>query len=432
MTKAPIKLQDLRRRLYVKAKAEPAWRFWGLYGHVCKRETLDEAYRLAKANNGAPGIDGVRFEDIEADGVEGFLDQLHGELRQHTYRPLRARMVGISKQGGGTRQLSIPAIRDRVVQGALKLILEPIFEADFQAGSFGYRPKRSAAGAIQRVAEGILTNKTEVIDLDLRAYFDTVRHHLLLEKVAKRVDDDAVMRLLRLLLKASGKRGVPQGGVISPMLSNLYLNEVDKMLERAREVTRHRGYTVIEYVRFADDLVVLVSAHPRQRWRHGAVERRLREEFAKLEVAVNEEKSRRADLKRGESFGFLGFDFRRGRSRRGRWMPLIRPQTKKRTRLLRQLKTVFRGLRSQPVSRVIETINPILRGWVHYFSLGHASRCFAFIRNWVEHKVRRHLARARMRHGFGWKRWNRQWLYDALGLFNNYRVRPRPIAAPVR
>jgi len=145
MTKAPINLQDLRRRLYVKAKAEPSWRFWGLYVHVCKRETLVEAYRLAKANDGAPGIDGVTFEAIEAEGVEGFLAQLREELEQRTYRPLRVRSVGIPKADGGTRQLSIPAIRDRVVQGALKLILEPIFEADFQPGSFGYRPKRSAS-----------------------------------------------------------------------------------------------------------------------------------------------------------------------------------------------------------------------------------------------------------------------------------------------
>ena len=429
MIKTPSKLQDLRPRLYVKAKSEPSWRFWGLYVHVCKRETLFAAYRLAKANDGAPGIDGVTFEAIEADGLEGFLEQLREELLQRTYRPLRLRKVVIPK-AGGSRQLSIPTIRDRVVQGALKLILEPIFEADFQPGSFGYRPKRSAAGAIQRVAEAILTNKTNVIDLDLRAYFDTVRHHLLLEKVAERVNDDAVMALLRALLKASGKRGVPQGGVISPLLSNLYLNEVDKMLERAKEVTRHCGFTVLEYARFADDLVVLVSAHPKQRWLRGAVEKRLREEFAKLDVEVNEEKSRRVDLKRGESFGFLGFEFWRVRSRAGRWMPLYRPQTKKRTALLRQLKVVFRRLRSQPIRWVIETINPILRGWVNYFAIGHASQCFSFIRNWVEQKIRRHLARARMRQGFGWKRWSRSWMYNALGLFDDYRVRSRLKAAP--
>jgi RNA-directed DNA polymerase len=431
MIKAPIKLQDLRRRLYVKAKAEPSWRFWGLYVHVCKRETLLEAYRLAKRNDGAPGIDGVTFEAIEAEGLEEFLEQLRKELEQCMYRPLRVRTVGIPKANGGTRQLSIPAIRDRVVQGALKLILEPIFEADFQSGSFGYRPKRSTSGAIQRVAEAILTNKTYVIDLDLRAYFDSVKHHQVLEKVAKRIDDDAVMGLLRMVLKASGKCGVPQGGVISPLLSNLYLNEVDQMLERAREVTRHRGFSVVEYARFADDLVVLVSAHPNQRWLRTAVEKRLREEFAKLEVEVNEEKSRRVNLKRGERFSFLGFDFWRVRSRAGRWMPLIRPQTKKRTALLRQIKVVFRSLRSQPIRQVIEIINPILRGWVQYFSIGHASQCFSFIRNWVEAKIRRHLARARMRRGFGWKRWDRRWFYEVLGLFDDYRVR-RPEAVPAR
>ena len=432
MIKAPINLQDLRRRLYVKAKAEPSWRFWGLYVHICKRETLLDAYRSAKANNGAPGIDGVTFEAIEAEGLEGYLAELRLSLVHRTYRPLRARPVEIPKASGGTRQLSIPTIRDRVVQGALKLILEPIFEADFQPGSFGFRPKRSAAEAIQRVSEAILTNRSYVIDLDLRAYFDTVRHHVLLEKVARRVDDDAVMGLLRLILATSGKRGVPQGGVISPLLSNVYLNEVDMMLERAKEVTRSAGYTVLEYARYADDLVVLVSAHPAQRWLRGAVEKRLREEFAKLGVEVNEEKSRRVDLKRGESFGFLGFEFRRVRSRAGRWMPLYRPQTNKRTALVRRLKVVFRRLRSQPVSRVIALINPVLRGWVNYFALGHASRSFSFVRNWVEEKIRRHLARARMRQGFGWKRWTRRWFYDALGLFDDYRVRPRLKAAPAR
>jgi len=430
MIKAPIDLQDLRRRLYVKAKAEPSWRFWGLYVHVCKHEALQEAYRLAKANNGAPGVDGVTFEAIEAGGLDAFIDQLHQELVERTYRPLRLRKVEIPKDGGGSRGLSIPTIRDRVVQGALKLILEPIFDADFQPGSFGYRPKKSAQDAIRRVSEAILTCKTYVIDLDLRSYFDTVRHHIVLEKVAERINDDKVMQLLKLILKASGKRGVPQGGVISPLLSNVYLNEVDKMLERAKTVARYRQWAVVEYARFADDMVVLVSAHPKQRWLRGAVEKRLREELGKLEVEVNEDKTYRADLSRGESFGFLGFEFRRVRSRSGRWMPLYLPQTKKRTALLRRLKVIFRGLRSQPVTRVIETINPVLRGWVNYFAMGHASRCFSFIRNWVEQKIRRHLAKSRQRRGFGWKRWSRRWLYDALGLFDNYRVRPRSKVVP--
>src|ERR1700693_4221330 len=256
MTKTPISLQDLRRSLYVKAKAEPPWRFWGLYVHVCKMETLREAYRMARSNGVAPGIDGVTFGAIEESGAESFLGQIREELVTNTYRPMRAREKEIPKDGGKkVRVLSIPAIRDRVVQGALKLILEPIFEADFQPGSYGYRPKRTAHEAVARVAQGIVEEKTRIIDLDLRAYFDTVRHHLLLDKVARRINDDEVMRLLNLMLTASGKQGVPQGGVISPLLSNIYLTEVDRMLERAKEATRYGKYTNIEYARFADDLV---------------------------------------------------------------------------------------------------------------------------------------------------------------------------------
>jgi RNA-directed DNA polymerase len=223
MTNTPIGLQDLRRNIYVKAKAEPSWRFWGLYVHVCKRETLREAYALAKKNNGAPGIDGVTFAVIESQGVEEFLEQIQGELIGRTYVPLRARRREIPKDGGKVRVLSIPAIRDRVVQGALKLILEPIFEADFQPGSYGYRPKRTAHEAVHRVATAIVQRKTRVIDLDLRAYFDTVRHHLLLEKVARRINDSEVMRLLKLMLTASGKQGVPQGGVVTPLTQKVIL-----------------------------------------------------------------------------------------------------------------------------------------------------------------------------------------------------------------
>jgi RNA-directed DNA polymerase len=327
--------------------------------------------------------------------------------------------------------LTVPSIRDRVVQGALKLILEPIFEAEFQPGSYGYRPKKSAHAAIQRVKQAILEGKTYVIDFDLQSYFDTVKHYVVLEKVARRVDDSAVLWLLKLLLQASGKQGVPQGGVISPLLSNLYLNEVDKMLERARQVTRHERWTAVEYARFADDMVILVDSRPRQQWLRQAVERRLREELAKLQVEVNEDKSRKVDLQRNESFGFLGFEFRRIRSHRGRWMPLLLPKSKKRTALLRKLKTIFDVSRSQPVSGVIEKINPILRGWVQYFAIGHSSRSFSFIRQWVEKKIRRHLARACQRRGFGWKRWSREWLYGTLGLFTEYRVAYRGSASAV-
>jgi RNA-directed DNA polymerase len=423
MINAPINLQDLRRRIYVKAKAEPTWRFWGLYVHVCKKETLHEAYQVARSNNGAPGIDGVTFEAIEESGRESFLKQIQDELVNHTYQPMPVRKKEIPKDGGTkVRVLSIPAIRDRVVQGALKLILEPIFEADFQPGSYGYRPKRTAREAVLLVDQAIVQGKTRVIDLDLRAYLDSVRHDLLLQKVARRVNDADVMRLLKLILKSTGKKGVPQGGVISPVLSNVYLNEVDKMLEKAIEATRRGQYTQMQYARFADDLVVLISSHPQQDWVVKAVDKRLREELGKLKVEINEEKTRMVNLTKGGSFGFLGFEYRLIRSRQGKWRTQLVPKMKKRTALLRKLKPIFQRYRSQPVGRVIEEINPILRGWVNYFEVGHSSRCFSFIKLWVEKKVRRHLMRARGQRGFGWKRWSARWLHDRLGIFNEYRV----------
>ena len=429
MIKSTISLQDLRQGIYIKAKAEPGCRFWGLYVHVCKMETLQRAYKLAKQNNGAPGIDGVTFEDIEQADLEGFLQQIRQELINRTYRPTRNRKKEIPKSNGKSRILGIPTIKDRVVQGALKLILEPIFESDFQSGSYGYRPRRAAHGAIRRVAKAIACHKTRVIDIDLRAYFDNVRHHILLGKVAKHVDDDDIMRLLKLILKSGGKKGVPQGGVISPLLSNIYLNEVDKMLERAKEVTRDR-YTYLEYARFADDLVILVYGCERHDWIVKAVNKRLREEFAKLQVQVNEEKTKQVDLRRDESFGFLGFEFRRIQSFRGVWRPRYTPLLRKRTELLRKLKAEFYNLRSQPTENVIEVINPILRGWVNYFAWGNSNKCFYYIRNWVEKKVRRHLMRSRQCKGFGWKKWSSQWIYKELGLFNDYHLRrPKPSLA---
>ncbi len=424
MTKAPVGLQDLRRKIYAKAKAEAHWRFWGLYVHICKMETLRAAYAMAKGNAGAPGSDGVTFEAIEEVGVEGFLEQIRDELIRRTYVPLRARKKEIPKEGSNkVRTLSIPCIRDRVVQGALKLIVEPIFEADFQPGSYGYRPKRSAHQALVRVADAIAWGKTRVIDIDLKGYFDGIRHEVLLAKVAQRINDDAVLHLLKLMLKANGKQGVPQGGVISPVLSNLYLNEVDRMLERARERTRHGKFIHVEYARFADDVVILIHAHARNDWLLKAVDQRLREELAKLQVQINEEKSRTVDLARGESFGFLGFDFRRVRSLKGKWRAQYTPKLKKRTALLRELREVFRRYQSQPVNGVVEIINPILRGWVNYFAIGHSSRCFQFVQRWVELKVRRHMMRARNRQGFGWERWSTQWLHTTLGLFHDYRTR---------
>jgi RNA-directed DNA polymerase len=254
MIKTPINLQDLRRKIYVKAKIEKQWRFWGLYVHICKIETLRESYKLAKQNNGAPGIDGVTFKDVEASGLDKLLTEIQAELIDKSYRPTDSRKVKIPKADGKSfRELSIPTIRDRIAAGAVKLILEPIFEADFQEGSYGYRPKRQITEAMTRVTTAIQRRNTKVIDVDISNSFGNVRHDIALAKIAQRVQDADVLRLVKLILKSSGKFGLPQGNPLSPLISNLYLNGIDQMLEKGKLVTQTNGYENFEYVRFADD-----------------------------------------------------------------------------------------------------------------------------------------------------------------------------------
>lgn len=424
MTKTLVNLQELRRKLYLKSKAEKSWRFWGIYVHVCKFETLHEAYRLAKANKGAPGIDGVTFDDVEQVGLITFLDDIRAELLDGGYRPLPSRVHKIRKPNGEYRTLKIPAIRDRVVQGALKLILEPIFDADFQSGSFGYRPKRTAHQAVDRVSEGLVKGKTRVIDVDLKAYFDTIRHDKLLQKVARRINDPRIMHLLKLILKSSGKRGVVQGGVISPLLSNIYLNELDMMLEKAKQTTREGEYYRLEYARFADDLIILVSYHRRSDWLLEAVKYRLMQELDKLGVSLNTDKTKVVNLRmKRESFVFLGFIFQQRDYVRPEAGHFKLPKPGARKALLGKLKKIFRSLRSRPTEWVVHSINPILRGWLNYFRVGNCSKCFGYIRSWVMRKIRRHMMRARQRSGFGWKRWSNDYFYQTLGLYDDYKIR---------
>jgi RNA-directed DNA polymerase len=249
MTKAPSSLQELRRRIYRKAKSDKTHRFWGLFVHVTKIETLEEAYRVAKRNGGAAGIDEQSFSDLEAQGLAGFLRGIREDLVTGSYKPKPNRRVKIPKGNGKVRTLQIPCIRDRVVQGALKLILEAVFEADFCSNSYGFRPKRSPHRALAEARRSVMRRMSTVIDVDLSRYFDTIRHSVLLDKIAKRIQDPQVLRLVKQIVKIGGSIGVPQGGPFSPLAANIYLNEVDWYFDAIRRKTAEGDYEAVNYHR---------------------------------------------------------------------------------------------------------------------------------------------------------------------------------------
>ena len=311
----PEKLRSLRRKLYVKAKAEPDFRFYQLYDKVWREDILHHAYRLARSNKGAPGVDGVSFAMIEAAGLENWLSGIRDELRGKTYRPQPVRRVLIAKPGGGTRPLGIPTIRDRVVQGAVKLVIEPIFEADLDPSAYGYRPKRSAGDATQMVHELLCRGYTDVVDADLSKYFDTIPHGDLLQSVLRRIVDRNVLRLIKLWLRSpveetggdgkrrmsggkKSRRGVPQGGTLSPLLASLYMNRFLKYWRLSGQGHRLRA----EIVNYADDFVILSRGHAREAlaW--------TRQVMGRLGLTLNEAKTSVREA-RQESFDFLGYSF---------------------------------------------------------------------------------------------------------------------------
>ena len=430
MIKTSIGVQELRRQIAIKAKADTQHRFWGLYCHLWKLDTLMEAYRLTKLNKGAPGIDQVTFTDIETkQGLMPFISEIAEELKTGTYQPAPVRIVKIPKADGKMRTLKIATIKDRVVQGAMKLILEPIFEMDFQDGSFGYRPRRTAHQALARIRNGINLFLYDAIDLDLKSYFDTIRHDILLREIARRVNDPKMMKICKQILKTAGSMGVPQGSLIGPLFSNIYLNNVDKMLEKAKEVTQYRGYKYLEYARFADDLVIIISRsrHSRKTNLLGKVQLRLKQELSKLKVEINEAKTRTINLDAGETLNFLGFTFRLcdKTPKRNFRMAIQRPQREKRTAFLREIKSTMRSHRFKPVANMIrEDINPKIRGWVNYFRHGNSGMDLSFVRSSIEVKVRRFATRQtpKKRGGRNWSTWTAKEIYENWGLYQNYKV----------
>lgn len=426
MIKPTITTQELQRRIGHRAKSAPEHRFWGMHVHLEKLSTLEAAYLEAKRNGGAPGSDGETFEAIETRGRREFLTELSAELRSDVYRPRPYRRREIPKEGGKVRVISIPTIRDRVVQGALRLLLEPIFEADFSRHSFGARPGRSAHDAIGEVRAGLMWHKLLVLDVDLKSYFDDIRHGPVLAKVARRVSDGRVLKLIKQFLKSTGEKGIPQGSPLSPLLSNVMLNDLDHALAR--------GYGYLSYVRYLDDMVVLTyDSKMGRRWLARARER-IREEAEAIGVSLNTEKTRTVRLTDPDSsFAFLGFDIRwKTNSTVEKGYAHTNPRRKKVIEVIRKVRESLRASRHLPVQQAVARVNPIVRGWVNYFRVGNSSREFDTVRAAVELKVRRFAVKQRKRKGFGWTRWSSEVVYGSWGLFDDYKIRYRQAKATPR
>ncbi len=423
MLKTPEKIREFQRKLYQKAKQEEEFRFYLLYDKVHRMDILTYAYKLVKTNKGSPGVDGVTFERIEAEegGAEWYLKSISDELIARKYKPMAVKRVYIPKSDGSKRPLGIPTIKDRIVQMATKIVIEPIFEADFYDNSYGFRPKRNAHQAMDEISKQLRTGKTQIIDADISKYFDTIPHGKLLKLIARRIVDKHILKLIKMWLNApiveenadgktrniSSRIGTPQGGVISPLLANIYLNVLDKVWN-TQEIEKRFGASL---VRYADDFVVLC---------HGNMERVLqgvKSVLEHLELDLSEEKTRMLDA-RQEGFNFLGFTTKLIKnSKSGKLFPLIKPSKKscKNIRLKIKELTARKSL-AIPQEVVINKLNVVVRGWAGYFYYQNCSEDFSALKNYLEERLRIYLRRKRGKSAKGYREYPYQYLYNTLKL----------------
>jgi RNA-directed DNA polymerase len=429
----PEKIRNLQRKLYLKAKQEPNFRFYQLWDKVWRTDILEHAYRLAKANGGAAGVDGVTFEQIESQGREEWLRSLQEELRSKTYRPQPVRRVTIPKPGGGERPLGIPTIRDRVAQTAVKLVIEPIFEVDLDPEAYGYRPQRSAHDAIQRVHQLLCEGYTDVVDADLSQYFDTIPHAELLQCVARRIVDRQVLEVIKRWLKTpveerdrNGKRrlrggrksrhGTPQGGVISPLLANLYLNRFLKYWRQQGKGTQLRA-VVINY---ADDFVILSRGRAAEALEFTAWT------MARIGLTLNRVKTKLVKAKQ-ERFDFLGDTFGPHRYKKdGHGYLGASPSKKSVARLKRKVREVLRPSEVRPWEEVSGRLNRVLVGWSHYFSHGTRLMAYRAVDNYVCERVRGFLRRRRQVSSRGTRQFSDQVVFGKLGVVRLRRIHLGP------
>ncbi|HTR37601.1 MAG TPA: group II intron reverse transcriptase/maturase [Bryobacteraceae bacterium] len=433
----PGKIRTLQRKLYCKAKAEPAFRFYVLYDKICRDDILRHAYLLARGNAGAPGVDGVTFAAIETSGPEAWLAGVREELVSKTYRPNPVRRVMIPKpNGGGERPLGIPTIRDRVVQTAAKLVLEPIFEADFEDNAYGYRPARGAMDAVKEVHRLICRGYTDVVDADLSRYFDTIPHSDLMKSVARRIVDRHVLRLIKLWLKApieerdegngtrringgkSNTRGTPQGVVASPLLANIYMNRFLKhwRLTRCGEAFR------ADVVAYADDFVILSCGYATEAlaWTKAVMTR--------LGLTLNEAKTSLRNA-RQERFDFLGYSFGPHRFKaNGKWYLSASPSKRSIQRFKTEVRQLLVPSNIDPWDEVRDTLNRSLLGWSTYFSFGTRSSAYRAVDHYVYERVRDFLARRHKVAGRGTRRFSLEVVYGECGLLRLERL-PRIAAS---